>query len=306
MDLSIIIPTWNNAARLRITLASFAAARRPGGPWEVIVVNNNCTDGTDEVLGEYVGPLPLRAVHEHRQGLSFARNAGLEAATGRLAVFADDDVEVVPEWMEVYRRAFAEHPEGHFFGGPIVSDFAVPVDPELLPLAPFSVRGWDFGPERTYLRVGQHFLGANWAAPTDALRRVGAFDPDHGLNPQRKSVRAGEESELMDRLREEGFRGLYLPEASLSHWVPAEKCTPRHVGDRAQAAAAYAIRVAEQPPPGRYLFGAPRWMYREALSAWWAWARRRLAGAKAYRQYVAYRGKLGRIEAARERRRLPS
>ncbi len=306
MDLSIIIPTWNNAARLRITLASFQAARRPDASWEMVVVNNNCTDETDDVLDEYGGLLPLRPVHEPRQGLSFARNAGLEAASGRLIVFADDDVEIVPDWLEVYRLAFEEHPEGHFFGGPIRSDFAVPVDADLLPLAPFSVRGWDFGPERTYLQAGQHFLGANWAAPAQALGRAGGFDPEHGLNPSRKGVRAGEESDLMDRLRAQGLRGLYLPEAALSHWVPAEKCTARHIGDRAQAAAAFAIRVADRLPPGRYLFGAPRWMYREALSAWWAWMRRRLTGGKAYRQYVAYRAKLGRIEAAREQRRSPN
>lgn len=87
MKISVIICTWNNAKRLAITLQSFTTCSIPDDvTWEVVLVNNNCTDETDQVVGQFKGKLPLVYVREPQQSLSRARNAGLAVATGRLIV----------------------------------------------------------------------------------------------------------------------------------------------------------------------------------------------------------------------------
>ena len=82
MDISVIISTHNQAARLRITLGSLAACTLAAGvTWELVLVNNACTDDTDAVAAGHANRLPLKLVHEPRKGLSWGRNAGLAVAS---------------------------------------------------------------------------------------------------------------------------------------------------------------------------------------------------------------------------------
>ena len=83
MRFSVVIATYNRAADLRQTLESLAGLR-PAGDWEVIVVDNNCTDGTRAIVEHAASsfPAPLRYVFEREQGRSPALNAGMRAARG--------------------------------------------------------------------------------------------------------------------------------------------------------------------------------------------------------------------------------
>ena len=62
MDATIAICTWNRSDLLDKTLAADAASWRflRGSSWEIVVVNNRCTDNTDEILAKHSGPLPVR------------------------------------------------------------------------------------------------------------------------------------------------------------------------------------------------------------------------------------------------------
>jgi len=95
--ISICMSTYNNCERLRITLNAFANLRCPEGcRWEVVVVNNACTDLTGEIVREFVGILPIVYVEEPHSGVSRGRNAGLKAASGEFIVFTDDDIKPEP------------------------------------------------------------------------------------------------------------------------------------------------------------------------------------------------------------------
>ena len=83
---SVVLCTWNNAKRLAITLDAISKCAFDM-KWELVVVNNNCSDETDQVVEACREKLPIVYVHETRQGLSRARNAGLSAASGELVVF---------------------------------------------------------------------------------------------------------------------------------------------------------------------------------------------------------------------------
>lgn len=75
MNLTVAICTWNRAALLDWTLARMRELRIPDGvEWELLIVNNNCTDQTDAVIARHAGVLPIRRIFEVNPGLSNARN----------------------------------------------------------------------------------------------------------------------------------------------------------------------------------------------------------------------------------------
>ena len=79
-DVTVLICTWNRAALLEETLASLAGMNVPSTiRWEVVIVDNNSTDGTRELVDRVTPtfPTPVRYVFERRQGKSFAMNTGL-------------------------------------------------------------------------------------------------------------------------------------------------------------------------------------------------------------------------------------
>jgi len=251
INLSIIICTWNNCRRLEITLNAIMQCRIPAGVrWELVIVNNNCTDDTDSVIHFFQKKLPLLYVHEPIQGLSRARNAGIFSASGDLVVFTDDDVKPCIGWIEAYWSAYKRFPEGNFWGGPVESEFETReagIDGDLLSLAPASVKGIEWGNQPRRLASGETFIAANWACPRKVLVSTKGFNTALGLDPSSGKVRTGEESDIMNRLKQAGLTAFYLPSAKILHFVPKKKMTLQHIAER-YGATGYAyglIRRAE-------------------------------------------------------------
>lgn len=265
MDISVVIATWNNAARLRMTLRAVLNCVIPNDvrQWEIVVVNNNSTDETATVLAEFDADTRVVGVFEPRQGLSKARNAGLQAAQGKLIIFGDDDITPCRNWIGTYWRAFSDSNSPAIFGGPVVSEFekAAP-PPELLLLAPPSVKGKSFGDVLRPLTDKEVFLAANWAAPRHELMRLGGFDESLGLSGNASSV-SGEEDDLQRRLRREGFQSIYLPGASIKHFVPAAKIQLRHIASRWEMHGVHLGREISNTYSGPTLGGYPRYVVRQ-------------------------------------------
>src|SRR5262249_35853856 len=125
MKVSVAICTWNRASLLDRTLAAMRRLHIPADvQWELLIVNNNCTDDTDDVVSRHLRNLPIRLVHEQRQGVSNARNQAGAAAEGDLILWTDDDVLVDPDWFLQYLLAASKYPEATYFGGTIEPWFA--------------------------------------------------------------------------------------------------------------------------------------------------------------------------------------
>ena len=118
MLVTVAICTLNRAESLRRTLDSLVAMHLlTGFSWEVLVVNNNCTDHTDDVIKDFTDRLPVRRLFEPQQGQSRARNCAIDAAKGDYIVWTDDDVVVDPGWLIAYVDAFRRWPNAAVFGG---------------------------------------------------------------------------------------------------------------------------------------------------------------------------------------------
>ncbi|MGH9763863.1 MAG: glycosyltransferase family A protein, partial [Blastocatellia bacterium] len=98
---SIVIPTYNRSEDLAETLEGLKEISTTG-PWEVVVVDNNSSDGTKEVVHEYAGsfPVEVRYLFEREQGRCAALNSGIASARGEIIMTTDDDVRVRPDWLD--------------------------------------------------------------------------------------------------------------------------------------------------------------------------------------------------------------
>ena len=250
MDISVILCTWNNADRLRITLDAVAQCRIPEGlRWELVLVNNNSTDHTEAVADGFEGRLPLTRVFEPTPGLSHARNAGLRAASGTFVLFTDDDVRPFPAWIEAYWRSFQAHGDRYYLGGPIESEFEGEAPPAyLLRHCPFSIKGLDWGGEERPAALRERFVSANWGCRRDFAVHAGGFDARLGISAAAtNAIGVGEESDLMRRLQEEGIMPWYVPDARLYHFVPEGKVDVAHIAERREAYGRYTVEVLGQP-----------------------------------------------------------
>ncbi|MCL2016786.1 MAG: CDP-glycerol glycerophosphotransferase family protein [Defluviitaleaceae bacterium] len=93
IKVSVIVPCYNTSLYLRECLDSLLHQTLPKEELEIIVVNNNSTDETAEILATYNAKYPdrLRIFDQPKQGVSAARNLGLLHATGKYIGFVDSD-----------------------------------------------------------------------------------------------------------------------------------------------------------------------------------------------------------------------
>lgn len=231
---TVVICTRNRAKSLRRTLFHLSIQEDTDlQSWNVIVVNNASEDETSEVIREFSSRLRIREVHELRLGVSHARNCGVLHADSSYIIWADDDVIPSPHWISAYLKAFSKYPELAIFGGQIDAVFeqhdAVPKwlwrNRKALHLM-LTVR--DPGGSGLPIPNARGLLPftANCAVELAAIRQF-AFDPQVGYAPNRK--RGGEEMDVFERMLEAGYRGIWLPQAVVSHVLVVERQTREHV-----------------------------------------------------------------------------
>jgi glycosyltransferase involved in cell wall biosynthesis len=108
--LSVIVPVYNEAECIRDCLSRLG--NQMDSIHEVIVVDNNSTDGTHAIVDEFVSANPKFSVAtEENQGLIFARNTGLDRATGDVLARIDADTRVGPTWATAVVDFFERHGE---------------------------------------------------------------------------------------------------------------------------------------------------------------------------------------------------
>ena len=121
--ISVILCTYNRGRYIYNVLQSIAVGTLPLSDYEIVLVNNNSTDNTEEEYRRFEADYPdvkLRYCLEPQQGLSHARNCGIRNSEGDILVYVDDDATVNKEYLGTYARFFAEHPDAVAAGGPIL------------------------------------------------------------------------------------------------------------------------------------------------------------------------------------------
>jgi len=114
-EISVIIPTFNRAEQLRLCLDSLSRQTAAPETFEVVVVDDGSTDGTEEMLRTYGAPFPLRVEQQANRGPGAARNRGIELAAGAFCLFMDDDILADPQFVS--EHLLAQRAGGGVVGG---------------------------------------------------------------------------------------------------------------------------------------------------------------------------------------------
>jgi glucosyl-dolichyl phosphate glucuronosyltransferase len=229
-DVSVNICTYNRQHLLQTALESVLSQQADGLRYEVIVVDNNSTDDTRQVIESFIarGATNLRYLFERRQGLSYARNTGVAAARSPIVAFTDDDVQVAPDWVATIKRTLHDHPEIECVGGKVIPHWPS-TPPDWLThehWAPLAIV--DYGQKPFYVNAGHQLclLTANMAIRKQTLQRVGGFMPD--LQRVENSIGSMEDHELLLRLWNVQAQGLYVPELVVCSAIASNRLTKRY------------------------------------------------------------------------------
>jgi len=195
--ISIVVCSYNGAATIRDTLEGLARVDYQN--FEVIVVDDGSTDATAEIARGY--DVTLLSTPNH--GLGAARNVGLEAATGEIVAYLDDDAYPDPQWL-TYLALALRSPDWCGVGGP---NLLPPEDGEIAE----CVGNAPGGPAHVLLsdRAAEHIPGCNMAFRKSWLEAVGGFDP--------RFRNAGDDVDVCWSLQERGGTLGFHPAAVVWH-----------------------------------------------------------------------------------------
>ena len=263
--ISVIVCTYNRGTVLKAMLGSLAQMTVPSEIfWELIVVDNNSADQTRTVVENFAksSALKVRYVFERNQGLSHARNRGVQEAKGEIIVFTDDDVSIDPQWLVGIKRSFAE------FNCIGVAGKVLPVwlqeRPAWLELeGPYAIKAppitrLDLGEEPCKIATAP--FGGNMAYRMEAFVKYGLFRTDLGVVGEKHHY--GEDTEFGDRLIRSGEVIMYEPRAVIYHPIQAERMSKRYLVSSALRGARDIVRGEGWPEYAICYFGIPRYMIR--------------------------------------------
>jgi GT2 family glycosyltransferase len=209
--ISVVIATRNRRLSLARCLHSLRASVVPDDVGaEVVVVDNGSSDETGDVVRDLErqgGRLSVRYLFEGRQGKTFAVNAGVAVARGRLLAFTDDDVAVDASWIAEVAGEFQRDPELALLAGRVVLG-----ERESARVAVTAAREpQDLSPARPIQGL---VLGSNLAVRREVLVTVGGRDtrlgPGRGLSC--------EDIDFVYRVLRAGFRGRFSPLPVVHHF----------------------------------------------------------------------------------------
>jgi glycosyltransferase involved in cell wall biosynthesis len=223
--ISIVICTYNREKYINPLLESIAKNDFPTTEYEIVLVDNNCTDNTRSVCDQFAAAHPeitFRYVVEQTQGLSAARNKGIQEAQGEIIIYVDDDALVDTTYIGSYATHFATNPEMMAAGGPIEPLYETKEPSWMSPYTKALLTAWmNYGDKVREYPKGRYPGGGNAAYRKVVFDKVGLFNTE--LGRKGNLLLASEEKDIFDKMHALGMLVLYLPSPVLHHIIPQAK-----------------------------------------------------------------------------------
>lgn len=236
---SVVICTYRRDRFLGQAIESIFAQNYPKDKYEIIVINNDSPDNTEEVIRRCAAqsPVTFSSYVEKRNGLSFARNLGIANARHEFVAFLDDDATACTDWLAAFNAVINEH-HALVVGGRVEKAF----EPGFTPPKWFNnqyMRGFfgvnyrDRGRKEKVFRI-RHPLyigGGNCAYARRLFDHFGGFDPCLGRDG--KTLLAGEETYFNWVLDRNDIPIYYCDDAYINHFIEPFRLTKAHLRRKA-------------------------------------------------------------------------
>jgi len=210
MDISIVIPTYNRLHSLKRVLTGLENQTLSPAEFEVVVVSDGATDGTNDFLTSWQTALNLRPVFQANSGVAAARNAGFQTAVGDLIVFLDDDVVPAPQLLAEHVRIHAAQGDQVVVLGPMLTPPEFVMAPWVQWEQAMLVKQYTAMSRGDWEPTARQFYTGNTSLRRSHLQAHGGFDTQF--------TRA-EDVELAYRLAEHGMQFVFNPEAVGYHYA---------------------------------------------------------------------------------------
>ena len=229
VDFSIAIRTYNGAKRLPEVLDKLKTQVGVDDiSWEIVIINNNSTDDTIQIIQQYQSDwphaYPIEYYFEPKQGASFARKRAIQEAQGFLIGFLDDDNIPADDWVASAYSFGKLHPKAGAYGSQIHGDFEVKPPENFQRISPFFPII-----EREELICFNFYKDG----------RLGLFPPGAGLVIRKKAwlesvpsslvlqgpignslAAKGEDIEALSYIKKAGWEIWFNPEMKIIHKIP--------------------------------------------------------------------------------------
>lgn len=220
MLISVIICTYNRSDLLAKVIESLVCQTFDRSKYEIIIVDNNSSDNTHDVVKSFADQENLRYVFEPTQGLSHARNTGLKQAVGEYVSYFDDDCIIPDRWLEKAAISIEKF-QPAAFGGPTLPEYFTPKPAWFKD----SYHAHNLGnePKNLSYEHGELLHGNNMSFNRQALEAVGGFNPNLGMSGNK--IAYGEDIVIQKLIRKLGAEHqiFYDPELYIYDVVRPEK-----------------------------------------------------------------------------------
>jgi glycosyltransferase involved in cell wall biosynthesis len=206
---SVIVPTYNRLPILKKCLSALEGQTLAAKDFEVIVIDDGSSDGTEQLLTHYRLPFQFQYLRQKNSGTGAARRNGVAHASGEYLLLMNDDTICDRDLLNQHLQVQQAYPGERWA---VLGNFEYPaaarqraltryfcVEPFMFPQVSME-EGCPYG--------YSHFITCNLSIHREAVVEVGSFDSIYKLS---------EDTEMGLRLYEKGYRVLYHPDAHSFH-----------------------------------------------------------------------------------------
>jgi glycosyltransferase involved in cell wall biosynthesis len=225
MKVSVIICTYNRDKHIHRALESLIHQTASKEDYEIVVIDNNSTDQTAQIIKDfnkkYAQEYNIITAVENKQGLSYARNTGIDISTGDIVSFIDDDAIAQPDFIEKIIKNTMQFPSYLAFGGKVLPKYENGTEPgwmssyieRIISVVDMGDKYQEF--KKTYP------VGCNMIFRREIFDKVGKFNTRLRLRSDDKYI--------FLKIKEAGYSVLYLPDVVVQHFIDTFRTTPEYV-----------------------------------------------------------------------------
>ena len=210
VELSVIIPTHNRLERLKQVIQAFERQSYAHDAFELIIVSDASTDGTNAFLTSVETPLHFRAVLQEHGGPAKARNNGVANAQGTYILFIDDDVVPTPTLIAEHMRLHHAATTPRVVLGPMLSPSDFAMAPWVRWEQAMLMKQYNAMQQGAWQPTARQFYTGNTSLRRELILNVGGFD---------ENFRRAEDVELAYRLNALGVEYVFNQQAIGYHYA---------------------------------------------------------------------------------------